>query len=204
MTIALSNVDATMCDVPCEAVGPRVFDHVMIDIETLSLHRHKALILSVGMIEFDPTDPAELHAGARDLIVPEFMEQIMLGRRVDVGTQEFWRKQDPEAAAHWLRPFSITDLKTTLETVRAFCKGKGNVWSRGIQFDLSNLEGLAEDIGDTKELWHYQAPCDMRGFLRHTPNTRPLPALIIPGVAHEPIYDCIWQAWQVWSHWHGN
>lgn len=181
------------------------FDHVMVDIESMSLHKHKALILSIGMIEFDPTDIDRLHFGEQMTIVPDFKAQLLLQRHVTLSTQKFWADQSPEASLHWRSPAEgHIALDDTIRLVRAFCKDKGNVWARGIQFDLSNLEGLAEAIGDTKELWHYQAPCDLRGFLRHTRPTRLVPigdATDIAGVPHEPIYDCISQALQVWSHW---
>lgn len=181
------------------------FDHVMIDIETMSLHKHKALILSIGMIEFDPSDINKLHLGEQCLIVPTITKQLLLQRHVTVSTQKFWADQPTEASVHWQLPIDgHVSLADTVKRVRAFCKDIPNVWARGIQFDLSNLEDLAEDIGDTEELWHYQAPCDLRGFLRHTPATRIIPAgdaLDIPGVPHDPIYDCISQAQQVWSHW---
>lgn len=190
---------------PHDGTPFRTFDHVMIDIESMSLHRHKAVILSIGMLEFDPTDIEGMPLGAHDIIVPVLTPQLMLGRRVDVGTQKFWaQKENAEAANHWLDAVEHADLDETIDRVREFCKGKECVWANGIQFDLSNLEGLAEDIGDTKELWHYQAPNDMRTFCRRTPQTRVMPigdALDIPGVPHEPVYDCIVQAWRVWSHW---
>ncbi len=189
----------------CQPYKP-IFDHVMIDIETMSLHKHKALILSVGMVEFDPRDDEKLHLGSQDMVVLEVVPQFLLGRRVDPGTQEFWikeAKKEPRSAAHWLSPISITGLKASLETVRAFCKDVPNVWANGSQFDLSNLEGLADDLGE-KELWHYQAPRDMRTFMKTTKSTRVVPigdALDIPGVPHDPIYDCISQAYRVWGNW---
>jgi hypothetical protein len=181
------------------------FDHVMLDIETMSLHKHKALILSIGMLEFDPGDPDKLHLGAHDMVVLEVLPQLLLGRRVDPGTQKFWAsKENAEAAKHWLDAPTRTDLAASLETVRVFCKDKPNVWANGPQFDLCNLEGLAEDIGGPKELWHYQAPRDMRTFMKTTKPTRVVQigdALDIAGVPHEPVYDCISQALRVWGNW---
>jgi len=178
------------------------FNDVMIDIETMSLHPHRALILSVGMLEFDPRDEAKLHTGKEMLLIPEILPQIMLGRRVDVGTQEFWAKQSPEAQAHFMGG-SHNTLPQVVAAIRTFCTDK-TVWANGTQFDLSNLKGLAEDFGDTKDLWHYQAPRDMRTFTRTTQIRSLVPigdALHIPGIAHDPIYDCHSQAWRVWSNW---
>lgn len=185
------------------AMEPSAFDHVMIDIETMSLHKHKALILSIGMIEFDPTPIAGLRIGGRSLLVLELPQQLAIGRRVDVGTQEFWGKAPVDASKHWLEPEIYCELHQACALVRLFCAGKSRVWANGNQFDLANLEGLANDLGE-KELWHYQAPRDTRTFCRETPASRLVPigdALDIPGVPHEPVYDCISQAWQVWSHW---
>jgi hypothetical protein len=184
-----------------------VFNHVMVDIETMSLHRHRALILSAGLVEFDPNDKDKLHIGQSALLTPYIMPQIMLGRRVDVGTQKFWAdeaRKEPRAAAHFLDPSNLIHVETFIRFVRAFCKDKPNVWANGTQFDLSNLDGLAEDIGDTEPLWHYQAPRDMRTFMKTTSQTRLVPigdALDIPGVPHDPVYDCISQAYRVWGNW---
>jgi len=185
---------------------PKKFEHVMIDIESMSLSKHNALILSVGLIEFDPTDTINgLQLGTRMVIVPSIEEQLLMGREVSSGTQDFWRKQPSEASEHWTKytgeKISVTDA---CNLIRSFCKGYSRVWANGTQFDLSNLEELNRQSGGKEDLWHYQAPRDMRTFCRETPATRLVPvgdALDIPGVAHEPIYDCIVQAWQVWAHW---
>ena len=185
----------------------RPFDHVMIDIETMSLHPNNALILSIGMIEFDPVQTeAGLVIGAKDLILPSLEQQLLLGREVSKGTQKFWREQRPEASNHWTREGGRTNLAAVCRTVEMFCRDKSRVWANGTQFDLSNLVELNRQLGgDGQEaLWHYQAPRDMRTFVKETPGTRLIPvgdALDIPGVAHEPVYDCIVQAWQVWAHW---
>lgn len=187
-----------------------VCDHVMIDIETMSLHKHKALILSVGMIEFDPRDDKELHLGEQDILILDPTPQLLLRRRVDQGTQKFWAdeaKKDPRSAMHWATPNQpYTELATAFATIRRFCAGRAGVWANGTQFDLSNLDGLAEDCGETKELWHYQAPRDMRTFMKTTKSTRIIPigdALDIVGAPHDPVHDCISQAYRVWGNWNG-
>jgi hypothetical protein len=181
------------------------YEHVMLDIETMSLHPHKALILSIGMIEFDPAPLKQLFVGKRSLLVLDIPAQLALGRRVDVSTQEFWAKQPYEASRHWVDADEHHSPHEAIGLVQKFCEGRTRVWANGTQFDLSNIIGLAEDIGISKDnMWHYQAPRDMRTFCRETPAMRLVPigdALDIPGVAHEPVYDCIVQAWQVWAHW---
>jgi len=189
------------------------YDHVMIDIETMSLSPHNALILSVGMIEFDPEPINQLCIGSKSLIVMNIEQQLALGREVSKSTQDWWLKQDPKARVHWSYPdFPQIHVATALDLIRKFCAGKSRVWANGTQFDLSNLVGLNKQwaangtVMETNavDLWHYQAPRDMRTFCRETPATRLVPigdALDIPGVPHDPVYDCIMQAYQVWSHW---
>lgn len=180
------------------------YDHVMIDIESMSLSKHNALILSVGLIEFAPEPIDGLLIGARMLIVPSIEEQLLLCREVSGSTQKFWKGQPTEASDHWANyAGERISAKGMCGFIHTFCKNKGRVWANGNQFDLANLEELNRVTGGA-DLWHYQAPRDMRTFVRETPATRLVPvgdALDIPGVPHEPIFDCISQAWQVWSHW---
>lgn len=180
------------------------FEHVMIDIETMSLSRHRALILSVGMVEFDPTPTKRVVLGERRLITPSITAQLAMGRHVSEGTQKFWRDQPVEARDHWAYPKVVTPLLVMLSEIRDFCHLRTRVWANGTQFDLSNLEGLAEDCEYGEDLWHYQCPRDMRTFVKENPQTRVaqlgdvLDEKIIP---HEPVSDCISQAFGVWSHW---
>lgn len=187
--------------------NPPTFDHVMVDIESMSLSKHNALILSVGMIEFDPVPLQGLVIGSRSMIRVNIEQQLLLGREVSKGTQKWWKDQKPEAAAHWINDADRrSNLAEACLHIKNFCSRATRVWANGTQFDLANLEGLNDQLGGNSvgDLWHYQAPRDMRTFCRETPATRLVPigdALDIPGVAHEPVYDCIIQAWQVWAHW---
>ncbi len=188
-----------------EPVNLHSFDHVMIDIESMSLSRHNALVLSVGLVEFDPAPIEDPLFGARMLIVPDIIEQLLMCREVSSGTQKFWASQSSGASDHWAKYVGErASAKSMCNLIRSFCAGKSRIWANGNQFDLANLEELNRQTGGA-DLWHYQGPRDMRTFVRETPATRLAPlnmALGIPGVPHEPVYDCISQAWQVWSHWH--
>lgn len=191
---------------PTAAPAAREFDDVMIDIETMSLHPHRALILSIGMVQFNPSDE-HLRIGHHDLLLPSIEQQLALGRHVDRKTQEFWRSQPNEAQRHWLNyQGERMSAYAVLQAVRGFVKGHARVWAKGPQFDLSNLLGLAEDIGSEDELWHYRAPRDVRTLIEHVnwgrsdPNFQPPFKL----VQHEPVSDCIHQAMQVWEHWQGE
>lgn len=180
------------------------FDHVMVDIESMSLHKHQALVLSAGLIQFDPRDDETLHIGEKLLLTPNILEQIVLCRRVDVGTQKFWAdeiKKDWRSADHWLNPVNVIPVREMITKIGEFCQSVPNVWANGNQFDLANLEQLSEDIGG-RTLWHYQAPRDMRTFVKTSKlNAKRNVPPEVRGVPHEPVYDCISQAWRVWSNW---
>lgn len=186
-----------------------LFDDVMVDIETMSLHPHNALILSIGLVEFNPRG-AELKIGERMLITPDVYEQLSLCRHVDRDTQKFWKGQPGEASKHWLRAAKRWSVRETAQAVQLFLSNATRVWANGIQFDLSNIAALC-DQADIATPWHYRAPRDMRTFCEETPVIKHgefgtiedfIEANCI--VPHEPVSDCVLQAYKVWSHWPGG
>lgn len=200
---------------PSDAAGPYPqFDDVMIDIETMSLHPHNALILSIGLVEFNPrSEKAGLQLGRRLLIIPSLVEQLVLGRHVDPKTQKWWMDQPDKSKAHWLNiSGERRTMSGTITDVRLFVQSATRVWANGTQFDLSNLAGLADQMNKMKDpepLWHYRAPRDMRTFCEETPATRNIgeigPAIDLADkfalIPHEPVSDAIAQAYRVWEHW---
>lgn len=183
-----------------------IFNHVMIDIETMSLSPHNALILSIGMVEFDPDPAAAPGIGVHELIIPDIVEQIALGREISLSTQKFWNEQSDEARDHWVNPVqSRVSVNTAVARVAAFCSNASRVWAQGPQFDLVNLVQLARQSGRNADLWHYRAPRDARTF---TSEVAPNPSRICVEkvsderlVEHEPISDCTSQIYRVWQHW---
>lgn len=171
--------------------------HVMLDIESLSLHPSNAVILSIGMVEFSPWTRS-FSIGATCIITPNVMDQIMLGRVIDQGTVEFWQKQPAAASEHWRNSkLGFASLEQTCE---------------GILFDLGNIDGLFRQVRKHGAPWHYRAPRDARTFWEETPQTREINLVEDGGalagfpnlVEHEPISDCIRQAHRVWQHWPTN
>src|ERR1700734_2227950 len=105
------------------------FDHVMIDIETMSLHPPKALILSIGAVEFDPAPAFGPRVGGTFCAVLNISDQIMMQRRVDPDTQKFWADpKQAEASYHWRygKPESPVGALMGLQT---FCAGKSRIWA---------------------------------------------------------------------------
>lgn len=185
-------------------------EHVMLDIESMSLHQTNALILSIGMKRFDPF----VHnfndcLGESSLLIPSIPEQLLIGREVSTDTQKFWKAQKPEAAAHWRDYNGAPDtLIATCNRLANFVRDARCVWANGILFDLGNIEGLFRQVMNTGAPWHYRAPRDMRTFCEETPITRgnehdgsPSPLEQFDLTPHEPVSDCITQIYRVWEHW---
>lgn len=195
--------------------SPSKMTDVMIDIESMSLHPHNALILSVGLCEFDPWSAGiGPTIGDTVLLVPKIAEQLYLGREVSASTQAWWKEQPPEASDHWLRADEHWSLTSVIGDIKKFCEGRQRIWANGIQFDLSNIVELKAQIEARDKtvspgpLWHYQAPRDMRTFCKETPVTKVLDADHWEAfkanndlVAHHPVSDCLSQSWSVWEHW---
>jgi hypothetical protein len=185
---------------------PTIFDDMMIDIETMSLHPHNALILSIGLTEFNPRGE-ELKLGRRLIITPEITPQLLLGRQVDASTQKFWAEQSMEASHHWTNPSCLWPLSSAATAIKERLVNAKRVWANGILFDLSNIVSLCAQVKvDTP--WHYRAPRDMRTFCEEMPITKQSEIgkafdfydnyKIVP---HDPVSDCIVQAYKVWQHW---
>lgn len=182
----------------------RPFNDVMIDIESMSLHPHNALVLSVGMIEFDPNG-SELLIGRKRSLVLDWREQIYLGREIDPKTQAWWANPAlKEAAKFWLEPESVYSIGVVLQETMDFCRNARSVWANGTQFDLSNLTGLAKQKG-FGDLWFYRAPRDARTYYEEVEENPRRSDVVIDFderygiVAHEPVSDCITQAYRVWQ-----
>lgn len=192
------------------------FDHAMLDIETLGLHTSRSLILSLAVVPFNLRHGGP-EFGRKLLLVFDIKKQIMRGRRIEAGTVAFWAKQTPEAAAHWADPLYESSDATILPNAEPFVirnifhrneEGDNTVqlekdyrvWSNGAVFDFGNLENLLADEGIDAP-WHYRSVSDLRTITLNTPQRRVMPETVKAAcVAHDPVSDCVWQAWKLWEH----
>jgi hypothetical protein len=185
-----------------------ILPDVMVDIETTSLHQSNALILSIGVVRFDPRPVDGVVFGETTLIVPSITEQLLLGRLVDPDTMKFWAAQPPEASDHWAKRYEPDTLVNAMTKLKRSLLDADRVWANGIVFDLCNLADLYQRVTGERLPWHYRAPRDMRTFCEELPQSRfsevgdaidMIDEFKI--VAHEPISDCVVQAHRVWQHW---
>jgi|GEM_PF-2515454 hypothetical protein len=193
-----------------EAAPPRRYANLMLDIESMSLHPGRALIVSLGAVPFDLT-PAEPVMGPPLLLVFDLAEQLVEGRVVDQGTQRFWNRQPRAACAHFVDPLfegegqiiavrcSLHDLHRRLSNFAADHLAPGfEVYSQGVAFDIANLAGaMADDGHDTP--WHYANVVDCRTLRRKLPRRRGAEAVTLPAAAHDPVHDCMKQIRALWE-----
>jgi hypothetical protein len=180
------------------------YDHVMIDIETMSTHPNNALILSIGLVEFDPTPDKAPRIGNRTLLRPEIIPQLLLGRHVDPKTQKWWMDQSHPAIDDWALG-ERQDFLTVHSVVSSYTRDKKGIWANGDLFDLGNLASLILQLRCDLP-WHYRAPRCMRGFMEGREQTR-MPSMddtpldTVAHVPHAALDDCLRQIQTVWAHW---
>lgn len=175
---------------------------VMIDIETLSTDPAEALVLSIGVLEFDCSDAAGPRFLKEALWTPSIVEQLLHGRKVDRSTQDWWRAQPAETQAHWANPEILCDVKTALLGLGNFLRDVAptRLWANGIVFDLGILENLYRSYG-LETPWRYNIARDARTFYDIVPSTRQLGAGDANAcIAHHPIGDCKSQVIRLWEH----
>jgi hypothetical protein len=176
-------------------------EHVMLDIETLSTHKHNSVILSIGLKSFDMEEKRPLF-GTSLRLYPGLREQFFMGRQADIKTQQWWMKQEEEARRDWLggQEEPITDV---LHKMSAYIMSR-TVWAHGIQFDIGNVEALYDAKG-VQVPWEYNKVFDNRTMVRNLEKLReqpePVPGEMVP---HDPISDCIHQIWALWEVWRFN
>lgn len=177
---------------------------VMIDIETMGTHTSRSLILSVGIVAFAITEERPVFAEKNMLEVLTLEPQILNGRLIEKGTQDWWAKQTPAARQHWenagdkITPAALRFRIS--EYLQEYANGVSTlVWANGIVFDLGNLENLFAEY-DANPPWKYNVTRDARTIYNMLPQLRTMPTeLKFEG--HDPIQDCYKQIWRLWEKW---
>lgn len=179
---------------------------VMIDIETLST-KPDAVVLSVGAVAFNmQNEQIIINDSNLDLT-----DQFRLGRRVDADTLHWWMRQDDLARTlafgeegrepvHRNTLFEMV-LRDTGCGPEAFSKMR-YIWANSPSFDLVILNDL---FGKEGCFWNYRQERDVRTIcdgLDYKPEMHAQ-----DGVAHTPVWDCMYQIKKVrnaWMHNHGE
>lgn len=160
---------------------------VMIDLETLST-RSDAVVLTIGMIKFDPYDISK-EPDNGDYMRVDVDSQIELGRHVDNGTLDWWSKQDAEVRDEALGEDGRVSLDELSTRLNRFIVGATNIWAQGPVFDIVILEHLYRQLGKPAP-WQYYQIRDSRTLFGLGIDPR------LPGreAAHNALADCYYQA----------
>lgn len=173
---------------------------IMIDIETMAL-TPDALVLSIGAVAFIPRSACR-SAEKELLLIPDFMDQVMRGRRIDPETQKWWGAPERAAAAdHWLAPTKTCSFHETLRALADFIRLEGpeRIWANGAVFDIGILEHMYRAAGLTIP-WKYNMVRDSRTIRQEVPilSNRDGTPVTATGLAHHPIGDCYQQINDLW------
>lgn len=169
-------------------------NHLMIDIETLSLEPN-AVVFQIGAVVFDMSGNINSEAIYHVDILP----QIMKGRHFDPETQKWWMQQDPSA---WWRQllntntvefaiFGINDLHEQYQC--------SSVWANSPSFDCVTLRSLAKDFG-TELRWDFRSEMDLRS-LKKISSVLGFRESESVKATHNAVKDCVDQVKKVAFYW---
>lgn len=172
---------------------------IMIDLESLDLSP-KSAVTQIGIIAYPLADPeSEIRRIEQYLPV---QPQMALGRTISFSTILFWMKQEDKARLRFIDNDG-NDMEELLALVRSVHRkltdiinqagGRDSVeiWSRGPQFDIVNLETLFVDCG-LEAPWKYDSVRDLRTYMTLAGvKTEELDQSGI--VPHVAISDCVLQ-----------
>lgn len=172
---------------------------MMIDIETMAL-TPDALVLSIGAIAFDIHEAAPSF-GDEFIRVPNFMDQVLMRRRIDPDTQKFWAEQTPEAQSHWRDCVGTVHPKLACLALQGFIEEQQPefIWAKGPQFDIVVLEHLFQQCS-MQAPWKYSRIRDVRTACAILPPNARRPATSgMAVVPHHPVSDCREQVRALWE-----
>lgn len=179
---------------------------VMLDIETLATDGN-ALVLSIGAIKFDLVGRDGPWFGEQFFVVPSLIEQILLGRTIERGTQEFWATQPTEAQAHWAnaQAQNAMTVYAALADLGQFVRGAPRIWANGAVFDFGILESLLRQVR-LPIPWKYNTVRDARTVYDVMTPVREFSRTALGTVEglieyplHHPIRDCEVQIIRLWE-----
>jgi hypothetical protein len=137
-----------------------------LDIETLDLNKTTAVVMDIGISVYDLSK--EMEVGKYSLR-PCIMEQLVLGRTIDLGTVQFHINNYHETREglidHLNNPPSVNDtIKNVHEMMTQIFVGVSEIWINGLSFDPVVLETLFACRGLKTLPWSFRKEVDVRSF----------------------------------------
>lgn len=159
-------------------------NHIMIDLETLSL-RHNAAIASIGAVKFNKSDIIDTFSVNVDLT-----DCQNRGLDIDASTVYWWLGQTKEAQESLL---DITEtLHDALNMLSDWLEDTEHlqIWANGMK-DFQWLESALIALGEkTDSLWKFYQERDFRTIKAMSPIVQ----ISDEDVAHSALSDARWQA----------
>lgn len=170
----------------------QIMRHVMIDLETMGLNEDAAIV-SIGAVLFDPL----LGKVSKSTFYSELDWENQKGRKVDPGTQSWWKEQSPEARESL---HGLDDLEETLIDLAEWLPRDCKVWGNGPTFDISKLEHAYRQF--KQEIpWKYWNVHDCRTVKLMYESARGGFDKKSGGTLHNALNDAQYQAWYICKMW---
>lgn len=169
---------------------------VMFDIESFDVGA-RSIVTEIAFVAIDPRDPERI---LREMSVNlPIQPQAFLKRTFSVETLMWWMGQSPIMHKR-LEECTGNDMQELFSLIRSVIfkfkqvtEGKTyQVWARGPQFDITNIESLMADAGEVPP-WKYSLVRDLRTLMDDagiTLDDVPRSDRLIPHIAK---YDCQYQ-----------
>lgn len=180
----------------------KVFEHVMLDLETMG-NKSNAALISLGAVEFD------INTGETGR---EFYNRIDLqscldrGLVINASTLYWWLTQNRQAQEEVAK--GGDDLAAVLEGFGFWLRGtiKGvKLWGNGARFDVGLLEDAYVACGYEEMPWEFRDERDLRTLVSFAPEIKMKTVQewkLLQTIEHHPIDDCKMQiayASKIWS-----
>lgn len=177
---------------------------VMIDIETLATSS-RSLVTQVALVPWRLEDPEDREGRAMNILWDHLPIQPQLSlippRDISASTLNFWINQSDEARAQLSESMGedFSELPALLRhVVRGFNWMTENgtvpyeIWARGPQFDIANLESLMKECG-IEVPWRYDSVRDLRTLMAAAGISTDDVAKPTGWIPHQAVWDCHYQ-----------
>ena len=168
----------------------KVYDHVMLDLETMG-NKSNSAIISIGAVQFD------IESGETG---EEFYRRVDLQSSLDIGlvingsTIYWWLTQGNSAREEVAQGGDhITHVLTDLtEWFNNYCVNGFKLWGNGARFDIGILEDAYVKMGYTEMPWGFRDERDLRTLVAFAPyiKDKVVENNKGKGFLHHPIRDC--------------
>lgn len=142
---------------------------VMLDLETLSVRPHAAVII-IGAVKFNRGEQWNKNIDEKELEkLDVFYRRIKInscvhsGLHVDESTEKWWKEQEPEVQYEALKHPDRVTLKTALREFKEWfgSDSRTKIWGNGSGFDCSILGEAYARCGMEKP-WKFWVERDLR------------------------------------------